>query len=557
MRQLRGVGASPGTAVGPAWLLSDELDVPSESVADVDSAVDEAAAALESTAADLHERAAAADGEAAQILEAQATMAQDPELVDGVVAAVRGGSHPARAVIDVGEEHAAALAAMDNEYLAARAADVRDVCARVARRLMGVADPDLGAITQPSIVVARDLSPAETATVDPAKVLAIVTEQGSRTSHTAILARGLGVPAVVAVAGVLEEAAAVDVIGVDGSDGTVAVELDDEAVEVLRERADVAREQQERRRATVPEGPAATADGHRVEVAANVATAAEVEAAVAAGAEGVGLLRTELAFLDRSDPPSEDEQAATFEAMVTTLAGRRLVIRTFDFGADKPVRFLDAPASPNPALGVRGIRLARLYPEVLQTQLRAVARAAGAGPIAVMAPMVATAEEAAWFVEQVRDATGGAVDVEVGVMVETPAAVLAPAHIAAAVDFLSIGTNDLVQYVHAADRQEGHLAALQDPFSPATLTGVRRVCEAAQAAGAWVGVCGEAGGDPAWAVLAVGLGVDELSMGAASILDVRAALAAVTLDDCRDAAARALEVSDAAQARAIAQELLS
>ena len=285
-------------------------------------------------------------------------------------------------------------------------------------------------------------------------------------------------------------------------------------------------------------------------MAANVGTKIELRAALAAGAEGVGLLRTELAYLDRSTPPDEAEQAGALCELVALLDGRRLVVRTFDFGADKPVPFLDVPGGPNPALGVRGIRLAQRHPDLLDTQLRAVVRAAAGGPVAVMAPMVATLTEAEWFVERVTAAGGDDAGVEVGVMVEVPSAVLIAQALARELAFLSIGTNDLTQYLHAADRQEGALAGLQDPFSPAVLAAVVTVARAGEAHGAWVGVCGEAAGDPEWALLAVGLGVRELSMGAASLDGVRAALAGRDLQACRQAAERALAASDADAARA-------
>jgi phosphoenolpyruvate-protein phosphotransferase (PTS system enzyme I) len=292
-----------------------------------------------------------------------------------------------------------------------------------------------------------------------------------------------------------------------------------------------------------------TTDGRRVELGVNVGGVAELRAARRLGAASVGLYRTELAYLRSAAPPSEEELAAALREMTGVLAGGRLVVRTFDFGADKLPAFLAGdPAEANPALGVRGIRLARRHPDLLTAQLRAVTRAAGGGRLAVMAPMVATVEEAEWFLAACREAGCVAAGVEVGAMVEVPAAVLAAGELAARLDFLSIGTNDLCQYLHAADRQEGALSALQDPFAPALLRAVRMVTEAA-AGRAWVGVCGEAAADPLWAAVAVGLGVDELSMSGPDLGAVQDALGARSSADCAAAARAALGAADPGEAR--------
>jgi len=549
--KLSGVAASPGTALAPALVVAAaDPQLPDGPVDDPQAEAGRLQAALDEVSAALQAQSDAGAGEAAEILAAQATMVADPELRDAAVGLIRDQRLPAaRAVVTAGEPYAEALSGSDSPYLAARAADVRDVCRRTARRLLGLADPDLGGLRHPVVVVADDLAPADTARMDPALVVGLVTSGGSRTSHTAILARSLGVPAVVAVEGLLAAVGAESLVGVDGDAGEVVVDPPPDEATTWRRRADAVAAKRERAGAA-PREPGATADGHRVELAANVGTKIELRAALAAGAEGVGLLRTELAYLDRSTPPDEAEQAGALCELVALLDGRRLVVRTFDFGADKPVPFLDVPGGPNPALGVRGIRLAQRHPDLLDTQLRAVVRAAAGGPVAVMAPMVATLAEAEWFVERVTAAGGDDAGVEVGVMVEVPSAVLIAQALARELAFLSIGTNDLTQYLHAADRQEGALAGLQDPFSPAVLAAVVTVARAGEAHGAWVGVCGEAAGDPEWALLAVGLGVRELSMGAASLDGVRAALAGRDLQACRQAAERALAASDADAARA-------
>ncbi|MEX0834657.1 MAG: phosphoenolpyruvate--protein phosphotransferase, partial [Nitriliruptor sp.] len=472
--------------------------------------------AIAVVADDLQQRADAADGEVAEVLDAQAMMVADPELADAAASSVRDGALPAaRAIVEAGEVYASALAESTNEYLAERATDVRDVCDRVARQLLGRAAPDLAELPSGSIVVAHDLAPVDTAGLDPTQVAGLVLEAGSRTSHAAILARAIGVPAVVAVTGVLDAVEDGQVLGIDGDEGTV--HLGEAAVRDagLRGRAEAAAAERDRLAVLAGDGPGATADGHRIELAANIGSVADLRTALAAGAQGVGLLRTEFEVLDQHEAPTEDEQYERLREAVDLLDGGKLVVRTFDLGADKPARFLPVEAEENPALGVRGIRLARAHPELLDAQLRAVRRAADHGPVAVMAPMVATLAEVRWFIARAEAAGLRDAGVELGVMIEVPAAVLTADAFAAELDFLSIGTNDLTQYLHAADRQNGALAALQDPFAPAVLRAVQQVCDAASAPARRVGVCGEAAGVPAWALEAVGLGVTELWMGAA------------------------------------------
>ena len=544
--------------MAPAWLHAvADFDIPQGEVGDREAEVTKLREAVEGVGRVLDEMAARASGELAEVLDAQAMMARDPELADSAEGEIKQeGASAAKAIVDAGENYAAMLAASESEYMAARAEDIRDVCKRIARRIVGAPESSVADLSHPSIIVAAELPPADVASLDPQLVLGIATEEGSRTSHTAIVARALGIPAVVAVKGLTEAASANSPIAIDGDEGEIYVEPDEDTRSRLAGKAAAKVERRKKLETRVREGPAATEDGHRVEIAANVGSVAELEASLAEGAEGVGLLRTELLYIGHTQAPDEEEQAGVYEAMAGLLEDRRLVVRTFDFGADKPVPFLDVAAEENPALGVRGIRLARLHTELITTQLRAIVRTArGGGRIGVMAPMVATEEEAAWFVEQVRAAGGHEAGVEVGAMVEVPAAVLVAGALAERLDFLSIGTNDLTQYLHAADRQLGALSYLQDPFSPALLRAVQQICDAARGK-AWVGVCGEAAGDPAWALLAVGLGVTELSVGADSLLEVRVALGEATLDRCRAAAAEAAGAPNPAAARRTAASLL-
>jgi phosphotransferase system enzyme I (PtsI) len=552
------VAASSGWSVAPAWVRrGHDLHLPDGPIDDRDAEVSSLRAAIAEVATALEAKAEATEGELAEVLEAQATMARDPELTASAEQAVTEQDTPAaRAIVDAGEGYAEALEASDSEYMAARAEDIRDVCRRVAARLLGLEAADVSAISERVIIAAAELPPADVAELDRDLIAGITTEQGSRTSHTAIVARSLGIPAVVGVEGLLESVRAETMVALDGEAGDVHVDPDEDTKKRAESMAAARRDRRAELAHLADSGPATTADGHRVELAANVGATIELRAALDQGAEGVGLLRTELLYLDRSDPPSEEEQLGALQEMGALLGDRRLVVRTFDFGADKRVDFLSLAAEENPALGVRGLRVAREHTDLLDTQLRAVLRAARDGArMAVMAPMIATVAEAEWFVERFERLGGREVGAEVGAMVEVPSAVLMSDALAERLDFLSIGTNDLTQYLHAADRQSGALAYLQDPFAPSLLRSVERICSAARDK-AWVGVCGEAAGDPAWALVAVGSGVAELSMGADSILEVKAALRRRSLDQCRAVAQRALQTVTAEEARAVAQELI-
>ncbi|TYC09274.1 phosphoenolpyruvate--protein phosphotransferase [Actinomadura syzygii] len=541
---LRGAGVSPGVGVGPVRTIAGAVPEPPAGFRHGGDAAAEravAAAALEAVAADLEDRgdraAAVGNTDGRDVLNAQALMARDPGLADGVGARIDDGAAAPRAVFEAFGVYRDMLAGA-GEYMAARVTDLDDIRDRAIARLLGLPMPGVPASDEPFVLVARDLAPADTAVLDPARVVAFVTEEGGPTSHTAILARTMGVPAVVALPGATSLADGTRVL-VDGSAGTVVPDPSD--AEVAAARAAVAARASALADST---GPGATKDGHAVPLLANIGGPKDVGAALENGAEGVGLYRTEFLFLDRSTPPSADEQEDAYRRVLEAFPDGRVVVRTLDAGADKPLAFLPAPAEePNPALGERGLRMTRLHPEVLSAQLAALARAASGLPVKlqVMAPMVADAEEAAYFAGVCRDA-----GIEhPGVMIEIPAAALRARDLAPEVEFFSIGTNDLTQYTCAADRQVGALAGLQDPWQPAVLDLV------APAAGAGVpcGVCGEAAGDPALACVLVGLGVTSLSMSAPSLPLVRAALARHTLDECRRAASAARAARTAAEAR--------
>ncbi|MFF7901004.1 phosphoenolpyruvate--protein phosphotransferase [Streptomyces sp. NPDC007920] len=550
---LRGVGVSHGVAIGEVRHMGTAvLEPPAKQIPAEEAEREQGRArqAVEAVAADLMARGHLAGGEAQAVLEAQALMAQDPELIADVERRIAVGSTAERAVYDAFAAYRDLLAAA-GEYFAGRVADLDDVRNRIVARLLGVPMPGVPDSDEPYVLVARDLAPADTALLDPTLVLGFVTEEGGPTSHSAILARALGVPAVVALPGAVELAEGT-VIAVDGSTGEIFVNPGEDKKAQLEAAA-------AERRAVLASatGPGATSDGHKVPLLANIGGPADVPAALEAGAEGVGLFRTEFLFLDdNKNAPSEAKQVATYRQVLEAFPEGRVVVRVLDAGADKPLDFLTPADEPNPALGVRGLRTLLEHPEVLRTQLSALAKAAEGLPVylEVMAPMVADRTDARAFADACRAA---GLQAKFGAMVEIPSAALRARSVLQEVEFLSLGTNDLAQYTFAADRQVGAVSRLQDPWQPALLDLVAIAAEAARAEGKSCGVCGEAASDPLLACVLTGLGVTSLSMGAASLPYVRATLAKFTLAQCERAAAAARAADSADEARAAAQAVLS
>jgi phosphotransferase system enzyme I (PtsI) len=531
---LNGIGVCPGVVAGPVALMGAAPRLPAErpAVTDAEAEAQAAVAALALTADDLEGRAAAtAIPGAAEVLEATAMIARDPSLEDAIRSATAEGA-PAAWAVDLAIVEFRAMLLDLGGYMAERVRDLDDVRDRTVARLLGAPMPGVPERDAPFVLVADDLAPADTVTLTPEHVIALVTVRGGPTSHTAILARSLGLPAVVAcpAAASLREG---ELIAVDGATGQIRVGIaPDEAAELNRE------EGLRRAARAASRGPGRTADGHPVGLLLNIGDAAGAASVAEVDAEGVGLFRTEFLYLDRQDAPPVEEQVALYTAVFEAMGGRKIVVRTLDAGADKPLPFLNPEGEPNPALGVRGLRTARRSPEVLSDQLTALAQAQQATRAAVwvMAPMIATAAETKGFVDLAHQ-HGLPV---AGAMVEIPAAALRAAELLEHADFMSIGTNDLAQYTMAADRMAGELADLLDPWQPALLDLIRMTAEAGLAAGKPVGVCGEAAASPALACALVGLGVTSLSMAASAVADVRDALAAVTLDECRAMATDAL-----------------
>jgi multiphosphoryl transfer protein len=561
---LRGVAAAAGVAIGPAHRLGGhgaisldrEAGDPDAERARLEDGLAAARKALE------HDRGVVAGraGEAeAEIFDAHVALLSDEALTGPARTAIEGGTSAERAWHDAAEEVAERYRALPDPLLAERATDVLDVGRRVAVALGAGGTAD-GRAAAEGVVIADELTPAQAAGLDPERVLAIATARGSVTAHAAILARALGLPAVVGLGEAVLAIPDGTRLLLDGGAGSVVVDPPEDVVSEAEPR----RRRDLQRRATAREHaaePAVTRDEQRFEVFANLGAPEEAARAVQLGAEGVGLLRTEFLFLGRAELPDEEQQAATLREIAEALDGRDLVVRTLDAGADKPLPAVPMPPEANPFLGVRGIRLALARPEILDTQFRAILRVAAAGyPVKAMLPMVATLSEvlaARELLERARRDTGVTAPLELGIMVEVPAAALTAARLAEHVDFFSLGTNDLTQYTMAAERGDARLAGLLAGPQPAVLKLVQATVTAAAEHGRWVGVCGELAGDPAAAVLLAGLGVTELSMAPGLIPEVKAALREVELARAREVALAALEVDDADAARELALALLS
>lgn len=536
------MGVSPGCVIGPVVHMPEPLVEPAQApplARDLREReaerIAEAAAAVGSA---LRERAQRVSHEGHAILGAAAMFAADPALIQEAGKFVaQTGESAERAVWRAVTQSAARLSEQGGRA-AERAADLHDLRNRIVSELLGRPAPGVPARSTPFVLVARDLAPADTALLDPATCRAIVTEEGGPTSHTAILARSLGIPAIVAASGAMDIAEGTTVL-VDGTTGSIVV---DPGPELLAAAAAGAEQE------TPPfNGTGRTADGHRISLLANVASPDSVADATSAVAEGVGLFRTEFCFLDREQAPSVDEQVTAYRRILTAFPGRKVVVRTLDAGADKPMAFVTASHEINPALGIRGFRTVRRRPELLEDQLRAIALAADAehAEVGVMAPMIGTAEEAADFAR--RCAEHGLTNV--GVMIETPSAALTAREILEVVDFVSLGTNDLAQYTMAADRLVGELATLNDPWQPAVLRLVALVGEAGATAGKPVGVCGESAADPLLAAVLAGLGVSSLSMSPRALAAVADRLGQLTYTQCKEAARLAVAAGSAAKAR--------
>ncbi|AOZ73409.1 phosphoenolpyruvate--protein phosphotransferase [Boudabousia tangfeifanii] len=547
---LEGTGVVAGLAYAPvAWVRRPEppsltgLELPA---AEVDDAIEAFRTAADGVVEGLEARAEKAEGDAAEVLKMTAGLARDKAWRKAVVRHIKNGVRPVNAVAKATEEFVALFMKVGG-LMAERVTDLRDIRDRVAARLEGRPEPGLPSPTEPVILLADDLAPVDTAGLDPKIFVALATELGGPTSHTAIIARQLGIPCVVAV-GKMGALAEGDLVLVDGSEGTIRRGVDaDDAREA------VASDLERREKINAWTGPAVTRDGHHVQLLANVQDAAAAQRASESNAEGVGLFRTELCFLGTKEEPSVESQAMSYRGVFEAFNGKKVVVRTLDSGSDKPVPFATLADEPNPSLGVRGIRTQRINNGLLGNQLDAIKMSLDGldSEAWVMCPMISTLPEAREVAKAIRNR-----GLKAGIMVEVPSTALLIDQFLDEIDFVSIGTNDLTQYVMAADRLSANLAEFTTPWQPAVLNLMARVAEAGERKGKPVGVCGEAAADPLLACVLVGMGMTSLSMAAGAISAVGAALSEVTLEQCKAAARAVINAFDDEQAQKTARAIL-
>lgn len=552
---IKGIPAAPGIGIGPVYLLQHAtltVDEAFTNAANERARLNEALAQAKEQLTALHDQMKqTAPGEAA-IFDAHLEILDDPDLLDAVQQRIDQRASVAHAWQTSIEERAKALAALSDPLLAARATDLHDVGYRVLRLLVNSKTADVPAWPdQPVVVIGRDLSPSDTAALPRDRVLGFCTAGGGPTAHTAIIARALGIPAIVGAGDAVLNIANGTIVIVDGQAGTIVVEPDEPTLTRAREaqqRFQAKRAADQARSAD----PAITLDGHPVEIVANIGGVKDAQKANASGAEGVGLLRTEFLFLDRAIAPTEQEQFEVYRDVALALENKPVIIRTLDIGGDKPLPYIQMLPEDNSFLGVRGIRLCLERPQLLREQLRAILKASEFGRLRIMFPMVADLSElraARAMIEEIR-AELYLPPVEVGIMIEVPAAALMADAFAPEVDFFSIGTNDLTQYTLAMDRMHPTLATKSDGLHPAVLRLIAKTVEAAHAAGKWVGICGELGADPHAVPILVGLGVDELSVSVPAIPSVKAQVRALNYAEAQQLARAALTCRTAAEVRA-------
>ncbi|APC12430.1 MULTISPECIES: phosphoenolpyruvate-protein phosphotransferase PtsI [Providencia] len=552
---ISGILVSPGFAFGQALILKeDPIVVSTKKIAD-DQADKEIARFIEgrNKSAEqltlIKEKAEKNLGaEKAEIFEGHIMLLEDEELEQEIISLIKGDKKTAdAAAYSVIEDQAQALESLDDEYLKERAADVRDIGKRLLKNILNIPIVDLSAIDKEVILVAADLTPSETAQLNLDKVLGFITDLGGRTSHTSIMARSLELPAIVGTSDATSKIKNGDFIVLDGVNNTIYLNPSEAEVDKLKAFRDEYLQEKEEL-AKLKDLPAITLDGHQVEVCANIGTVRDVAGAERNGAEGVGLYRTEFLFMDRDSFPSEEEQFQAYKAVAESMGSQAVIVRTMDIGGDKDLPYMNLPKEENPFLGWRAIRICLDRKEILHSQLRAILRASKFGKLRIMFPMVISVEEVRELKAeleilkaQLRE-EGKAFDeaIEVGVMVETPAAAVIARHLAKEVDFFSIGTNDLTQYTLAVDRGNELISHLYNPMSPAVLNLIKQVIDASHAEGKWTGMCGELAGDERATLLLLGMGLDEFSMSAISIPRIKKLIRNANFVDTQALAEQAL-----------------
>ena len=569
---LQGIAASDGIAIAKVYTLTEpDLSFSKVSVEDTENEISRLEKALEVSTKEIElikETALKNLGEEeAQVFEAHLMVLSDPELVGQVKDAITSQKVNAEhALKEVSDMFISIFAGMeDNPYMQERAADIRDVSKRILANLLGVKIPSPATIKDEVVVVAGDLTPSDTAQLNRKYVKAFVTDIGGRTSHSAIMARSLEIPAIVGTKEITSLAKDGDLIIIDGLSGDVFLNPSEEVVTEYRAKAEAFAAQQAEWE-KLKDADTFTKDGHQVELAANIGTPKDLEGVIHNGAEGVGLYRTEFLYMDSHDMPTEEDQFEAYKAVLEGMNGKPVVVRTMDIGGDKELPYLPLPHEMNPFLGYRAIRISLNEPEMFRTQLRALLRASVYGKLRIMFPMIATLNDfrgaKALLLEEkaklVAEGVAVSDDIQVGIMIEIPAAAVLAHQFAKEVDFFSIGTNDLIQYTMAADRMNERVSYLYQPYNPSILTLIKHVIDSAHKEGKWAGMCGEMAGDQTAVPLLVGLGLDEFSMSASSVLKTRSLISKLTLEEMKALADKAInECATVQEVEALVEEVVS
>ncbi|GGG67183.1 phosphoenolpyruvate--protein phosphotransferase [Paenibacillus radicis (ex Gao et al. 2016)] len=566
--QLQGIAASPGIAIARAIRIDLEeyipekttVQDPKQEVARFRQAVEAAGEQIEGIREATEQKLGA---EKAEIFEGHLLLLEDPELIDVVVENIENDAVNAEyALYEVSQSFIEMLSQLDDEMLRERAVDIRDVRGRVLNLLRGVGGSDHTQLQEECIIIARDLTPSDTAQLNLEAVRGFVTEIGSRTSHSAIMARSLDIPAIVGAGAAIQEIQNGDLIVMDAVEGQVWINPDSSSLEQFR----VNKARYDQRKAELAvwvDKPSLAKDGHRIELAANIGKLDDVQKALDNGAEGIGLFRTEFLYMGRQELPSEEEQFQSYKYVLEKMAGKPVVIRTLDIGGDKELPYMDLPKESNPFLGQRALRLCLERDDLFRTQLRALLRASQYGNLKIMFPMIAVRDElfeAKRILKEEKQLlieAGVAVSesIEIGMMIEIPSAAISADLFAPHVDFFSIGTNDLIQYTMAADRMNETVSYLYQPSHPSILRLIRLVIEAARQEGKWVGLCGEMAGDLASVPLLLGLGLHEFSMSAGSLLQTRELIAGLNYAQWQEHAKQALTLGSQQEVQAFVQEI--
>ena len=556
MTMIKGIAASNGIAIAKAYkLVMPDLTVEKTTVEDVEKEIKTYEDAMESTAKELETIKEAASknlsAEEAAVFDAHALVLADPELKTQVEDKIRNEKCNAAAALDeVAQMFVSMFESMGDEYFRERAADIKDVSRRLLANLLGKPLPNPALIDEEVVIIADDLTPSDTAQLNKNLVRGFATNIGGRTSHSAIMARSLEIPAVVACKTITEEVKDGDMIALDGIEGTVMINPDEETIAKYSQKRDEYVAYREELKQLVNEKTVST-DGHHVELVANIGSPKDLEGVRENGGEGVGLFRTEFLYMESAELPSEEKQFEVYKEILEGLPGKPVVVRTLDIGGDKEIEAIDLPKEMNPFLGVRAIRLCFQREDIFRTQLRALLRASVYGDLRIMFPMIAALGEfrkakGILLEEKAKlEAEGVKVSdtLQVGIMIEIPAAAVLADQFAKEVDFFSIGTNDLIQYTFAADRMSSGVSYLYQPFNPSILRLVKHVIDSAHKEGKWAGMCGEMAGEPLAGPLLLGLGLDEFSMSATSILAQRKLIRSLSKSDMEELANKAIQCS--------------